>query len=124
MVNYQPHNSVKTESQLRYEAATKCADELGRRGLDITAEYNAWVSIAYSLAYFGQNGRGLFHQVSRQYPNYNDQEANALFDAALKSDRVKDAAQFFEACKRVGVYAATPPHQRYIKPSYYPKIGR
>lgn len=114
----------KSEFDARLEAATRCADELTRRGLDITAEYNGWVSLAYSLASFGEAGRALFHQVSQQYPDYSDREADRLYDAALKADRVKDAAQFFEACKRVGVYAATPQHQRPRRPAYFPKFGR
>ena len=56
-----------------------------RSGIDITADYADWCSIAFALAEaFGSAGEQFFHRISAFYPNYNPTEASKQFAACLR----------------------------------------
>ena len=56
-----------------------------RSGIDITADYADWCSIAFALAEaFGSSGEQFFHRISAFYPNYNPTEASKQFAACLR----------------------------------------
>lgn len=47
--------------------------------------YNLWMAAASTLAYFKEDGRVAFHELSRKYPEYQAKEADKLFDSLLVS---------------------------------------
>ncbi|WP_326512188.1 phage/plasmid primase, P4 family [Clostridium intestinale] len=46
--------------------------------------YQYWIFIASTLASFGELGRETFHLISKQYENYDFEEATAVFDSVSK----------------------------------------
>lgn len=73
--------------------------------VDITSGYENWRNIGFVLSYkFGEQGRDLFHRVSRFNSQYNAQECNEQFNACLKSNGsgITDAT-FFELAKCHGI---------------------
>lgn len=91
----------------KFEAAQRICDTAQRRGIDITGTYNEWIICALSLAYFGERGRALFHQISGQYGRYTPAEADRQYNAALVSRGAKSIEPFFELAKNYGLYAKT-----------------
>ena len=47
--------------------------------------YPLWLGAASTLAYFGEEGREAFHELSRNYPAYSEAETNDLFNGMLVS---------------------------------------
>ena len=46
-------------------------------GVDITSDYNDWYKIAIAIANtFGEQGRSMFHRISKLYIDYNSNEAD------------------------------------------------
>jgi hypothetical protein len=70
---------------------------------DITADYKDWVDIAFCFSVFGEDGRELFHRVSKLNEKYKPQDADYKFTNAIKTSRFKTPAKFFAICKTYGV---------------------
>ena len=52
-------------------------DEVERRHLDLTQGYISWRNIGFALAEgMGNQGRGYFHTLSAQNPDYNEAECD------------------------------------------------
>lgn len=47
--------------------------------------YHLWMASGNTCAYFGEAGREAFHELSREYPGYSEDETNAMFDKMLAS---------------------------------------
>lgn len=47
--------------------------------------YNLWMAAGNTCAYFGEDGREPFHELSREYPGYSEEETNEMFDKMLAS---------------------------------------
>lgn len=47
--------------------------------------YHLWMAAGNICAFFGENGRAVFHELSREYPGYSEDETNAMFDTMLAS---------------------------------------
>ncbi len=47
--------------------------------------YHLWFAAASTLAFFGEEGREAFHELSSGYPKYSQPEINRLFDDMLKA---------------------------------------
>ena len=47
--------------------------------------YHLWMAAASTLAYFDEEGRDVFHELSHLYSNYSESKSNELFDRMLKS---------------------------------------
>jgi hypothetical protein len=77
--------------------------------LDITADYNEWIKICFSLiAAFGVNARDYFHRVSKFYPAYNTKECDEQFDKCLKYGPMKITfASFFWVAANHGINLIT-----------------
>ena len=52
---------------------------------DITAKRENWISIGVLCASLGENGRKLFHGVSKFYPKYSEEEVNLKFNDLSRS---------------------------------------
>ena len=54
--------------------------------VDITAGYDNWRDIGFALSdELGENGREIFHRVSRFNPDYNQQDCDRQYDRCLRS---------------------------------------
>jgi hypothetical protein len=64
--------------------------ELKANKIDITASYEDWIKIGFALCTsFGENGRGYFHSISENYPNYKFQETDKQYSSLLKKNNGK-----------------------------------
>lgn len=77
--------------------------EIARRHIDMTADYADWISIGFSLASLGEEGREYFHIVSQQSPKYNARETDKKFDGFLRSNGRIGIGTFFHYCKQFDV---------------------
>ena len=54
-------------------------------GVDITSDYNDWYKIAIAIANtFGEQGRSMFHRISKLYIDYNSNEADKKYNQCLR----------------------------------------
>ena len=54
-------------------------------GVDITADYNRWRNTAFALSKeLGDGGRNYFHEISKFYAGYDQQECDKLYDDCIK----------------------------------------
>jgi len=62
-------------------------EKLESSSIDLTASYEEWRNIGFALAdAFGENGREIYHRISRFHPEYDYPECDKQFDACLKSN--------------------------------------
>ena len=55
-------------------------------GVDITSNYNDWYKIAIAIANtFGEQGRSMFHRISKLYIDYNSNEADKKYNQCLRN---------------------------------------
>lgn len=67
------------------EKARMVTDAVLATGIDITENHGNWVEIGFALAHgLGEEGRGVFHGISRPYPGYTPEECNEQFDDCKK----------------------------------------
>lgn len=60
-------------------------EEVSRRGIDITGDYKQWLSIGFGLAdLYGEDGRELYHAVSRPSPKYDARECDRQYTNCLR----------------------------------------
>jgi len=71
--------------------------------LDITGTYQNWINVGLALATFGEEGRALFHDVSRFYSAYQVTETDKKFDNLLATGRFTSSAFLFKMAKECGV---------------------
>lgn len=91
---------------------------LVERRIDITAGYQNWLSCGFALAEaFGEGGRAMFHDLSRQNPYYNPEECDKQFTNCLKSKgggiTIKS---FFHMAKQAGVDIADVARRNFHSP--------
>ena len=74
-------------------------------GIDITASYSDWLAIAFALvSELGEDGRELFHRLSRFYPGYDAAEADRQYSACLRDgSREISIASLFSIAKAHGI---------------------
>lgn len=55
--------------------------------VDITQGYQNWLDIGFALTdAIGEDGRDIFHRISRFHPNYNEADADKQYDKCIRSD--------------------------------------
>lgn len=73
--------------------------------IDITVRAEDWFIICAILArLFLEEGRAMFHNVSKFYPNYTKEECDAKFTRCLLRPYSYSAEQIFEIARKYGVY--------------------
>ena len=74
-------------------------------GIDITASYSDWLAIAFALvSELGEDGRELFHRLSRFYPGYDPAEADRQYSACLRDgSREISIASLYGIAKAHGI---------------------
>lgn len=77
-------------SQNENEVIESLIIELKANKIDITASYENWIKIGFALcSAFGEGGRGYYHSISENYPNYKFQETEKQFTGLLKNNNGK-----------------------------------
>jgi hypothetical protein len=74
-------------------------------GIDITAAYSDWLAIGFALvSELGEEGRSLFHRLSRFYPGYDMAEADRQYTVCLRDgSREISIATLFHIAKTHGI---------------------
>lgn len=85
------------------------ADRICERGLDITASYDDWLLLAFSMTTLGEDGRELFHKLSSNHPDYNPKDCDQKFDEGRKNCRFTSPAWFYRKAKDLGIDTTLPP---------------
>ena len=95
--------ALPTEDLFQQVAAL--VSEVEKRGIDLTQGYVPWRNIGFALAEgMGNQGRGYFHTLSAQNPDYNESECDKQFDACLKAHGCGITINtLFHAAKEAGV---------------------
>lgn len=101
-------NNVFNDDAL--DRITACVNKIISESVDITVGYENWVSLGYSLASQGEQGRDLYHAVSSLNSEYCTKECDRQFDKCLKGyDASKTTiATFFHKCKEHGIEFTVP----------------
>ena len=92
--------------------ALVCAVEAS--GIDITAAYSDWLAIGFALvSELGEEGRPLFHRLSRFYPGYDMAEADRQYTVCLRDgSREISIATLFHIAKTHGVVVSVSSRNR------------
>ena len=93
--------------------ALVCAVEAS--GIDITAAYSDWLAIGFALvSELGEEGRPLFHRLSRFYPGYDAAEADRQYTVCLRDgSREISIATLFHIAKTHGIVIPVSSRNRY-----------
>lgn len=83
--------------------AKACADEVVRRGISLCETNKEWYVMAGALKDIGNEGREIFHQISRVWPKYDAGESDAEFNRAMRETRKADIGTFFSRCEANGI---------------------
>src|SRR5574344_2819007 len=61
------------------------ANRIVEMNIDITEGYNNWRNIAFGISLeLGEEGRSIFHDISRFNADYNHKECDKLYDDCIK----------------------------------------
>ena len=79
--------------------------QIENRQIDIATAYGDWRNIGFAFSdEFGEEGRELFHRISRFYADYSEKDCNRQFDNCLKSKgQGISISTFFFHAKEAGV---------------------
>ena len=96
-----PHSYATDEAA----NAAAVAAELTSRHIDITQGYDNWLRLGFALADgIGEEGRQIFHDLSRQNADYNHEECDKQFSNCLKSHgQGITIASFYKMAQDAGV---------------------
>ena len=97
---YQPAYRNKFADDTDERVYMACRN-IERFGIDMTENYDDWISIGFSLATLGESGREYYHIISRQSPKYNQRETDQKFNSFLHTGTSRHSiGTFFYFCKR------------------------
>lgn len=81
-----------------------------QKGIDITNGYDNWLKVGFALtSEFQEAGRGIFHCVSRQNPEYKASDTDKQYNKCLSAhgDGIS-IATFFQMAKDAGIDISNP----------------
>lgn len=81
-----------------------------QKGIDITNGYDNWLKVGFALtSEFQEAGRGIFHRVSRQSPEYKASDTDKQYNKCLSAhgDGIS-IATFFQMAKDAGIDISNP----------------
>ncbi|MCR5659763.1 MAG: PriCT-2 domain-containing protein, partial [Bacteroidales bacterium] len=86
-------------------------DAVEASGIDITPTYDDWLSIAFALvSELGEDGRNIFHRLSRFNPHYEYEETDRQYSHCLKDgSREITLGTLFHIAQVYGVRWECPP---------------
>lgn len=86
------------------QKAEYCANQIKSKAINIAESHAQWTELAFSFADFGEDGRSLFHTISKVSGKYDFTENEKKFDNALKTRNGNiTKGTFFEICKMEGI---------------------
>jgi hypothetical protein len=71
--------------------------------IDLTADYDDWMLIAFCMATYGEAGSDYFHRISAFNSGYSVAGCNDKFKDARNTTRFTTPAWFFKHCKKFGI---------------------
>lgn len=114
--------NINTAEQIR-----TVANRIVEMGIDITAGYNRWRNIAFGISLeMGEEGRSIFHDISRFNAEYDHKKCDKLYDDCIKRLHTSGnhsgvtAASFFGYAKEAGVDVSIAHAHCDITPAYNP----
>jgi hypothetical protein len=82
-------------------ALEKLISKIEATQTDITSDYGDWLKLAGALAsIYGEAGRGLFHRISRFYPDYKPRETDRQYSACLRNRPGFSEGMIFSIAKK------------------------
>lgn len=97
--------NINTAEQIR-----TVANRIVEQGIDITSGYNRWRNIAFGISLeMDEEGRGIFHDISRFNAQYDHKECDKLYDDCIKRLHSSSnhsgisIASFFGYAKEAGI---------------------
>lgn len=118
---------VPIESQLRCsnhedEDLQALVKHITEHGINLTASYDDWTHIGFALAYkYGEQGRQMFHDLSRQDQRYNPVECDKKYSSYLRGTSTGtpcNLATIFFIAKQQGIdigHLSSPAHHQQEK---------
>lgn len=103
VIQVTPDSSWSRELQKQFDRAIQVVRRIEEKKVDVTGQYDDWVTIGLSLALFGEKGRELYHRVSQFHPEYKATQADYKFNDYLKNGRFNTPAKFFAVAKEYGI---------------------
>lgn len=83
-------------------------EQIEEQGIDLTADYQHWMYIFFSLSTLGEDGRDYLHRVSQFNSSYSRKETDYKFNNAVRKSRFTTPAKFFDLAKAAGVEIKLP----------------
>ena len=82
-----------------------------QKGIDITNGYDNWLKVGFALtSEFQEAGRGFFHRVSRQNPEYKASDTDKQYNKCLSAHRDGiSIVTSFQMAKDAGIDISNPP---------------
>ncbi|MBC7866230.1 MAG: PriCT-2 domain-containing protein [Gloeobacteraceae cyanobacterium ES-bin-316] len=81
-------------------------NQIETQGLNLCESYHEWLRIGFSFVHqFKEDGRGYFHQVSKQSPKYSKRTTDLQYEACLKAEgsNTTTISTFYYYCKQAGL---------------------
>ncbi|GHU70656.1 hypothetical protein FACS189413_11280 [Bacteroidia bacterium] len=95
---------INTRAKNSKEKVSDFVDFIGSKQVDITAIYYDWLIIcSIIIMAFGKDGRKLFHEISRFYPNYTTEECDQQYNRCLQKDYTPAVKRLSEIAKKYGI---------------------
>lgn len=81
------NHQMKKESFSDLEHLELLARRIAEGNVDITSEYQDWVTVTFSCASLGEQAREPYHTICSQYVGYSREECDRQFDNCLRTGR-------------------------------------
>lgn len=94
------HIKTKSSGDIR-DKVERCIRQIEARQLDITSDYPVWFNLGSALlSEFGEQGRELFHRISRFSPKYDFDDLESHWKLWTRAGAGADIGVFFNLCKQ------------------------
>lgn len=106
-----PRGFAHTPTDIRY-----VLDQIHAKAVDLTGSYEDWFRIGWALiSEYGEEARGIFHEVSGYHPAYDADECDKKFNylVATRPHSIK-IATFYYYCHNAGLDTSTPQSKKII----------
>lgn len=86
-----------------YVVADRLISQLEQRHIDITQNYDTWIEIGASLSTLGEQGRQLFHRISKINPGYNARQCDYKYNSILRWHHNYTLGTLIHLCRQASV---------------------
>jgi len=87
-----------------HQRVQSCIDQIVSNRIDITGDYNQWITIGFCLATaYGEVGRTLYHNVSQFHTDYRPAETDRQYTNCIKAGYNNTIDAFFAFCRDHGI---------------------